>query len=282
MSELTFWLANDRAHFLSLLASVLSSTHYYAHEYAELVLPTIENEAIGALANPSTLALDIAHNIAFRRGLGNSLFAAAHSPITAADVKAYAQQAFSKSNIAVLGAGMTTEALSSAVNAAFGSGSSSGPTLSSPSSAYHGGEQRVPLDPHTGQPTLLMAFGTNAPPTAELHVLQHLLGGQSSIKWTTGTSPLSLIAEKIPGAKAEAFLLPYSDASLFGVLISAPTSEGVRTIAKEVATTVKGTSFKEEDVKKAIAKAKFTEASKSSTSLDTLLTTAGPAVSVYS
>jgi ubiquinol-cytochrome c reductase core subunit 2 len=274
--------ADVRDHFLELLASVLSSTQYHQHEYAELVLPTIENESVAAMASPSIQALDIAHALAFRRGLGNSLFASAHAPITAADVKSYAQHAYAKSNIAVLGAGMTSETLSAAVKKAFGAGSGAG-GLSTPPVKYSGGEQRVPIDYHVApqaQPTLLIAYGTESAPSADLKVLPHLLGGQASIKWTTGTSPLSLIASKVPGAKAEAFLLPYTDAGLFGVMITAPTNEGLKSIASEVAKQIKSvTSVKDEELKKAVAKAKFADATSMSTSMETLLSIAGPAVS---
>ena len=275
-----------RDHFLSLLASVLSSTHYYPHEYSELVLPNVEAEALSALASPSTTALDIAHQLAFRRGLGNSLFASPHSPVSVSDVKSFAQQAFAKSNIAVLGAGISTDVLSKAVQKAFGSGSASGSGsgLNPGSSTYYGGEQRVPLDLHASpvaQPTMVIAYGSSSAPSAELKVLPHLLGGHPSIKWSPGASPLSQAAGKVPGASAEAFLLPYSDASLFGVVVTAPTSAGVATVAKEVGAVIKsaGKGVKDDEIKRAIAKAKFAEA----TALErtaSLIATAGPAVSL--
>ena len=278
--------AHDRSHFLSLLASVLSSTHYHSHEYQELVLPTIQGESLSALANPSTLALDLAHTLAFRRGLGNSLFASPHSPVTANDVKAFAHQAYAKSNIAVLGGGISTEALSKAVQSTFGSGSASGVSgLSGGSTTYYGGEQRVPLDLHAGpsaQPTMVIAFGAAGAPTPEQKVIPHLLGGATSVKWCSGTSLLSLIADKVPGGSIETTLYPYSDASLFTVKISAPTSEGVRTMAKEVAVAIKGASgAKADEVKKAVAKAKMAEALKFETHAG-LLSVAGPAVGCVS
>ncbi|RSH87202.1 ubiquinol-cytochrome c reductase core subunit 1 [Saitozyma podzolica] len=259
------FLRGDEAHFLNVLASVLSSTHFYPHEYAELVLPTIQAESLSALASPTTLALDLAHSTAFRRGLGNSLFASPHSPVSAADVKSFAQKAFAKSNIAVLGAGLSTDQLAKAVQSAFGSGSATGSSgLSGGSTTYYGGEQRVPLDVHAGpsaQPTLVIAYGSTGAPSADLKALPHLLGGVSALKWTPGSTPLSLAADKVPGASAKAFLLPYSDASLFGVVVTAPTSEGVAAVAKDVAAAIKAAgSAKDEEVKRAVAKAKFADA----------------------
>ena len=254
-----------RDHFLSLLAAVLSTTHFYPHEYAELVLPTIETESLAALASPITLAFDMAHSIAFRRGLGNSLFASSHSPVSAAQVKAFAQKAFAKNNIAVFGSGISADALSKAVQKAFGSGTGSGTGLSNGSTSYHGGEMRLPLDVHAApdaQPTMIIAYGTNST-APELKVLAHVLGGETSIKWSHGSSPLSQAAAKVPGASAKAFLLPYSDASLIGVVVTAPTSEGVASVAKDVSTALKGASkVKDDEFKRAVAKAKLDEASR--------------------
>jgi ubiquinol-cytochrome c reductase core subunit 2 len=268
-----------RDHFLNVLASVLSSTHYYPHEYSELVLPTIQSESLSALASSSTLAMDAAHSIAFRRGLGNSLYASPHSPVSAVEVKNFAQQAFAKSNIAVLGAGISTENLSKAVQSAFGSGSG-GESLSSGSSQYYGGEQRIPLDVHAGpgaQPTMVIAYGTTNT-SADLKVLPHLLGGETAVKWSHGTSPLSQVAAKVHGASAKAFLLPYSDASLFGVVVTAPTSEGVASVAKEVAGLMKGLKGKDEEIKRAVSKAKFYAATQLERH-ESLIATAGAAVS---
>lgn len=239
---------------------------------------------MSALAHPQTIALDLAHQLAFRRGLGNSLYASPNSPVTASDVKSFAQQAFNKSNIAVLGAGISTDELAKAVQSSFGgSSSSSANTLQGGSSTYYGGEQRVPLDAHAGplaQPTLLIAYGTSSAPTPEQKVLQQLLGGESNVKWTAGSSALAQAAAKVPGAQAKSFLLPYSDASLFGVAVTAPTSEAVAAVAKDVAAALKGAAKASGDeIKRAIAKAKFADAVSREQQLG-LITRAGPAVSL--
>lgn len=203
--------------------------------------------------------------------------------MTAADVKSFAQQAFNKSNIAVLGAGISTDALAKAVQSSFGgSASGSANTLSGGASKYFGGEQRVPLDAHAGplaQPTLIIGYGTSSAPTPEQKVLKELLGGESNVKWTAGSSALAKAAAKVPGAQAKSFLLPYSDASFFGVAVTAPTSEGVAAVAKDVAAALKGAAKASGDeIKRAIANAKFTDAVSREQQLG-LITKAGPAVS---
>jgi ubiquinol-cytochrome c reductase core subunit 2 len=274
----------SRAYFLSLLSSVLSSTYFHKYEYSELVLPTIQAEVQAATSIPSTLALDVAHQLAFRRGLGNSLFASPHSEVTAEQVKNFAQTAFAKSNLAVIGTGISTEALTKAVNSAFGApaagGSSAG--LATPATTYYGGEQRIPIDPHAGasaQPTLLIAYGSKNTGSADLCVLSALLGGTTNVKWSPGSSPLAQAAASVPGAEAKAFLLPYSDASLFGVTITAPTSEGVKTVSTKVAELLKAFKPSAEHVKRAVANARFQEALKSEKS-ESVIATVGTQVSL--
>ncbi|WVO15094.1 hypothetical protein L204_102738 [Cryptococcus depauperatus] len=265
------FLRGDEEHFLNVLASVLSSSQYYQHELKELVLPVVELESLAASTSPSVVAFDLAHAIAFRRGLGNSLYANRNYPVTIDGVKNYGDASFAKSNLAVVGTGISTEALAKAVESAFGSGtSSSGSKLSTPQSAYFGGEARVALDIHapaTSTPTVILAYGTSSPATADLKVLKHLLGGETSVKWTPGVSPLSKAADKLPGASAKAFLLPYSDAALFGVILSAPTSAQTKILAQEVASIIKnaGAEFKEDEVKRAVAKATFEDATSTET-----------------
>ncbi|WVQ80233.1 hypothetical protein IAT38_002338 [Cryptococcus sp. DSM 104549] len=271
-----------REHFIETLGAVLSSTSFLRHELNELVLPTVQSETISAHTSPSTVALDLAHSVAFRRGLGNSLFASPNYPVTIDDVSEYGKAAFAKANVAVIGTGISTEALSALVEKSFGHSAGKASTLASPKAEYFGGEARVPLDIHapaTSTPTMVIAYGSNSPATADLKVLKQLLGGTSSLKWTPGQSPLSQAAAKIPGASAKAFLLPYSDAALFGVLLSAPTSAETKALAQDVAQIIKsvGQGAKDEEVKRAVAKATFAEASSTET-LEGLVAAAGPAL----
>ncbi|EJT52726.1 peptidase M16 [Trichosporon asahii var. asahii CBS 2479] len=264
--------------FVPLLASVLSSTQFLPWEYSELVLPNVQGEAQAAAACPIAAGIDAAHAVAFRRGLGNSIYASPNSPVTLDNVKQFAQAAFAKNNIAVIGQGISTEALASAVQQSFGSGSAAGGNLSTSPSQYFGGEERLPLDTHSNpsaKPTLVIAYGQQGAETPELAVLPHLLGGESALKWVPGTSPLSKAAAKVPGAQVRSFTTGYSDAALFNIVIQAPTNEGVRSVAQEVAQAIKATSnISEEEFSRAIAKARFAEATKLDTAESLIVSTA--------
>ena len=264
----------------------MSSSQFHPYEFSELVVPTIQAETLTALQTPAVHALDVAHALAFRRGLGNSLFASPVGPVSAADVKSFASKAFAKDNLAIFGTGISTEALSEAITKAFGgaSGSASGSQLSSSASKYYGGEQRIQLDLHAAEfnaasrPTQIIAFGTTDISSPELRVIPHILDGASSLKWVPGTKPLAIAASKIPGSKVSSFVLPYSDAALIGVEVSAPTSEGVKTLSKEVVELMKSLGAgSEEEVKKAVAAARFEQASQSENRLG-LVASYGPRV----
>ena len=100
-----------RAFFVDVLSSFLTSAKFTRYELTEWVGPVSDAEATAALADPATRALDLAHALAFRNGLGNSLFATPGHHVSEEDVKTFAQSAFGAGNVAVLGTGIDPAAL---------------------------------------------------------------------------------------------------------------------------------------------------------------------------
>lgn len=221
----------------------------------------VESDAALAESDPATQALEVAHLLAFRSGLGASLFASPHSHITAEDIKSFAATAFTKGNIAVIGTGIDQSALAQLVEKTFSTApSSSSPTTASPS-AYYGGETR--LQAHGGLQTVFIGFGATGKPTPDVATLSAYLSPESSVKWSQGISPLAASLPK--GTSVRSVYLPYSDATLFGLLVQGPTSASVKEagiaavkLLKEAAA---GNGIKPEALKSAIAKAKFSAAS---------------------
>ncbi|KAM0754956.1 LuxS/MPP-like metallohydrolase [Meredithblackwellia eburnea MCA 4105] len=256
------FLKGDEGFFTEVLGDALTKAKFAAHEYNEEVIPAVASEYEQAIADPATYALDIAHQLAFRTGLGNSLFASPHAAVDYKSAATFAQSAFSTpSNFSVVSTGVDSGALSSLVSEFFVP-TSSGGSVSTPKASYYGGEIRVPGAGHSHSPIdhFLVAFKGTPASEVELTVLRHLLGGESSVKWSPGQSPLAKLAT--PTASAKAFNYGYSDAGLFGIFVSAPTAEvgGVAKSAVEALQTVaKGAS--DEAVKQAIQKAKFAAAS---------------------
>ena len=217
-----------------------------------------------ASQDPATYALDVAHSLAFRQGLGASLFASAGSAVTVSDVKAYAASAFSASNVAVIGTGIDEGLLKKLVEEHFDT--LSGAKAGGSASTYYGGETRVAPSPDShshGPNTVFIGFGSSSPSSPELAVLAAHLDPTPSAKWGSSSSPLSKALEK-GDVNVQAVYLPYSDASLAGFIVQSASAESVNGVVTEVAKAfkdIKGGALKGDALKGAVAKAKFRAAS---------------------
>ncbi|KAI0651058.1 ubiquinol-cytochrome C reductase complex core protein 2 [Trametes meyenii] len=267
------FLRGDEAFFVDVLSSFFTSTKFTRYELSELVAPTCEAETTAALSDPATHAVELAHALAFRHGLGNSLFATPGHHLSSEDVQAYAQSVFGANNVAVLGTGIDPAALEKLLEKSLGKFSSSSAPAASPSK-YFGGETRV--DTHGAAETVFIGFGTSGAPSAELAVLAAHLDPTPSVKWSKGTSPIS--AGVPVGASVQTVYLPYSDASLFGLLVQGQTTADVKEAGKAAVTALKAAgSLQGEELQKAIAKAKFAAAS-SIDRRDGFVSTLGPRI----
>ncbi|KAI0726962.1 Metalloenzyme, LuxS/M16 peptidase-like protein [Fomitopsis betulina] len=251
------FLRGDEPLFVDILSSFIKSAKYTRHELDEYVAPVCEAESTTAFSNPAVRALDLAHLLAFRTGLGSSPFTTPGSHISVEDVKAYAQNAFTPGNLAVLGTGIDAATLQKLVEQSLGSLSGTS-TLSSSSSSYYGGETRI--EAHGTPETIFIGFGTAGAPSAELAVLSAHLDPTPAIKWSTG---LSSIATNLPeGVNVKTVFLPYSDAALYGIVIQGADAERVKEAGKVAVAALKAAGdLKGDDLKKAVAKAKFNAAS---------------------
>ncbi|GAA5898491.1 ubiquinol--cytochrome-c reductase subunit 2 [Sporobolomyces salmoneus] len=253
------FLKGDEAYFAEALGDAITEAKFAPHEYAEEVVPQVAAEYEQAIRDSTTYAFDLAHQLAFRTGLGNSLFASPHTAVQHSAITSFAKTAFSPSNLAVIGSNVDAAQLKSLVGEFFVSGTPSSSSISSTASKYFGGEVRVPSVGHSPVDQFLVAFEGASAASPEFAVLRYLLGGESSIKWSTGSSPLAKLSST--NVSAQAFNLSYSDAGLFGILVKAPTAQVADVASKalsELKNVAKGAS--DEAIKQAIAKAKFAAA----------------------
>ncbi|KDQ56024.1 hypothetical protein JAAARDRAFT_133094 [Jaapia argillacea MUCL 33604] len=255
------FLRGDEEFFVDVLSSFITSAKYTRHEFEEFVLPSLEADSLAAQADPLTRALELAHTLAFRSGLGSSLFASPHAHLTHQDIQSYASSIFTKGNLAVLGTGIDQATLSKLVEKSLASLSASGAAPSTTPSSYFGGESR--LENAHGPQTVFIGFGATGVPSAELAALSAHLSSTPSVKWSQGTSPVSA---GIPeDASVQTVLLPYSDAALFGLIVQGATPEAVKEAAKVAVKALKEAAapggIKNEDFGKAVSKAKFQAAS---------------------
>ena len=248
-------LGNYREYFVDVLASFVTGARLAQYELNELVLPVVEADAVAASKDPATRALEVAHTIAFRHGLGASLFASQHPSFTIDDIKAFAASAFSTGNIAVLGTGIDQERLSKLVEKSLGKIPSSS-SATAASTKYYGGETRV--ESSNPLQTVFIGFGTTGAPSNDLAALASHIAPEPHVKWSKG---ISQISEATPaGTTVQTVYLPYSDATLMGVLVQGRDAADVKTAAQAAVKALKS-QVNETDAKRAIAKAKFRAAS---------------------
>jgi ubiquinol-cytochrome c reductase core subunit 2 len=263
------FLPGDEAYFVEVLANVISSTKFTPHEFNESVSPSVQSESAAASTDPVTQAIDLAHSIAFRSGLGSPLLASPHSHVTLEDVKSFASSVFNKDNIVVLGTGIDSAVLSKLVEKNLKGHTSSTKATSSPASRYFGGETRVLSQGH-GHPTIFIGYGTTGASSTELATLAAYLDPTPSLKWSQGSSPLASLPG---GATAQVVYQPYSDAALFGIVIQAPTEAALKEAGQKAVAGLK--NLKGAEVHKAVGKAKFAAAS-ALDARDGLASTLGP------
>ncbi|TRM60694.1 Metalloenzyme, LuxS/M16 peptidase-like protein [Schizophyllum amplum] len=240
------FLRGDEELFVDLLTTFATSAKFTRHEYLEYVTPIVEGETAAAASNPAVRAVELAHALAFRSGLGASLFAPAHTSVTHEDVKAFASSVFGKGNIAVLGTGIDQARLAALVEKSSLASLGTSTTSTSPST-YFGGETR--LDAHAGAQTVFIGFGSTGSP-AELAALAAYLSVEPALKWSQSSSAL---AAAIPeGASVKPVFLPYSDATLVGLLVQGQTPAAVKAAGTAAVKAIKSAgSIKDSDLKKA-------------------------------
>lgn len=234
--------------------------------------------------------MDAAHALAFHRGLGETITPCLSVPfekyLSSDALLEYAQQAYAKSNIALVGSGPNAADLSKWVGEFFKELPSTGSTSQfqvkpSTASKYHGGEQRI--SSKAGNAVVIAFPGSSAFGTSgykpEASVLAALLGGESTIKWTPGFSLLSQATQGFSQVRASTQNHTYSDAGLFTVTLSGK-AEKVASASKNTVDFLKKAAAGEiasEDIQKATALAKF-RALESAQTLETGLEASGSAL----
>ncbi|GAN08207.1 ubiquinol-cytochrome C reductase complex core protein 2 precursor [Mucor ambiguus] len=264
-------LKDDVELFAEILSDVVTKQKFQEHEFIDVAHQTAA-ESINALGNAEISAIEAAHHVAFRTGLGNSIFAKRTARVNNATVKSFAQSLFTSGNVALVGTGVDHEILQNLAETYLNLPSGK---LSLEATKYFGGETRIESVSNKGN--YVLAFegaALNSSEYAALQVLRQALGGEVNIKHTAGSGILAQTAAKFAeGTEIKAFNLGYSDAGLFGVQVSASTAETGAAIAaavEQLKAVAKGLSS--DDFSRAVAQAKYAATAGFETRLDTLET----------
>ena len=242
-------------------------TRLSGHELDEQVVPLMRLTQKKLLGDPSQIALNSVHGLAYHRGLGNPISPMSSTPfkkyIGIERIVSFAMAAYSKQNIAVVANGASRADLSKWIGEFYNDTFTSNDQIPQHTSTkYHGGEERIGHDKGN---TMILGFPGSSSFTSgssykpEIDVLTALLGGQSSIKWSSGFSLLSKATAKQSNMRVATEHLQYSDTGLLTVTLSGDAAH-VADASRNVVDTLKrvaGGEVSAEDIKKATAFAKF-------------------------
>lgn len=222
----------DLPFFVEALGDVVSNTLFAKYELNEDVIPLTLAESKIASKNAAYVSNEAALQAAFHNGLGNPLLAETYSPVSINDVKNYASQAFTKSNITVVGSSVIAKDLASLVEKNFGD-LSTGAGLSIPTTKAFAGDVRIKS---SGPSALTIAF-PNITAVPAYPIIAAALGGSSSVKYSNGNTILSRVAANT-GATINTSFTSYGDASVLAITISnasaSVTAEAAKSVAFEV------------------------------------------------
>lgn len=223
------------------------------------------------LSSTKAMAKTSVHGLAFHHGLGEPLHPTSSVPMKkylhAEYIAAYATAAYAKPNFAIVANGADHGELTKWVGEFFSQAPSKAaqgvPDLTSPPTKYYGGEERIA---HDAGNTMILAFPGSSSFTGgsykpEISVLASLLGGRSSIKWSSGFSLLGKAGAPFSGVSIKTKSAIYSDAGLLYVRLqgSAQAVRDAATAAVDAIKKIAGGDINSEDIKKARALAKFKE-----------------------
>ncbi|CAG8792498.1 10623_t:CDS:2, partial [Racocetra fulgida] len=193
------------------VAHFLKNFAFKQHEFS-YIKESVNFERGAASAIPDVTVMNAAHSVAFRHGLGNSLFADDATKVSnSSDVKAFANKVYIAPNIMIVGTSVNHGELLNLTDSLFQNISHAVPSTPI-ASKYFGGECRIstPGDSHFVLAFLGAPAGT--PDYAALQILRFLVDGEKHTKWGEGVNVLAQRASKLEDTKISFFNTGYSDA----------------------------------------------------------------------
>ncbi|KAK6460392.1 ubiquinol-cytochrome-c reductase complex core protein 2 mitochondrial precursor [Scheffersomyces coipomensis] len=231
----TSFLKADLPYFVEALGNVLVNTSFRPHELVENVYPTAKADYETAIKSNSYVGLEELHELSFRKGLGNGLLYDGSNKITLDEIKQFAQQAYTKSNVSVFGAGAVEEDLVKFINESPFAELPTGETIKSSVSIFKGKESRIKT---YGESAVLVGIPIKPTEFGKFEVLSSAIG--SSVLSSDISAPLF----NLPGVDASSTVLKYQDAGLFVITIKGASSADVSAAVKQVKKIVESADLK--------------------------------------
>ncbi|KAJ3228086.1 ubiquinol-cytochrome c reductase core subunit 1 [Clydaea vesicula] len=219
----TDFLRDDLVDAVPLLVNNIFNRSLEPYEFLD-ARRLVAEESKAALNEPSVFLADSLHRVAFRTGLGNSLFASTETlnDLKRSHINNFTSKFFTPNRIAVIGSGVNQKDLISLLETAFkNSMLGSNSNFLQQRSKYYGGEERYSSghsEAHYALAFPSTSFNSNEYPTAL--VLRALLDGSRRSPWGIVNGSSSLLANAASSScSVVAFNTSYSDAGLLGFYI---------------------------------------------------------------
>jgi len=231
----TEFLRDDLVDAVPLLLKNALNTHCYPYELSKAVeAAAVETES--ELSDPKTKVLDLLHQVAFRSGLGHSLFGASEAVqgLSRADVSEFVSKNVTAGRVAIVGTGISHSELVALVESQFEKTPLSTNHATIAKSRYFGGEARIEGGPGS-EALVALAYpsvAVSSPEHPAALVLKAVLDTSKRTAWGSFGGSTGLLASAgTPETNVSAFNVAYSDVGLFGFFIQG-TDEQIKRATK--------------------------------------------------
>jgi ubiquinol-cytochrome c reductase core subunit 2 len=240
------FLRDDAVDVVPTLVKNTFNKEFQVYEFLDILKGTNE-QSLSALNDPTTLVYEKLHQTAFRKGLGNPLFASeeALDDLNRAKVLDFVGN-IGADGVVVVGSGIAHSDLKQLVQEAFESVPIPSKTTPKVVSKYFGGETRIEAGPSSSA-VYAVAFpgaSLNSEDYYPALVLQELFHGESKVKY--GTPSKGTESTNVSGFSAS-----YSDAGLVGFVVEGANVEIKDIVKKTIASVSQATAEQVEAAKKA-------------------------------
>ena len=224
------------------LISHMFNSSYAPFEFLQ-AKELVARETNSALADRQTEVFESLHSLAFRKGLGYSLFAKEEciSELTRADLSEFAARTFAANRIAIVGSGVAAQDLGEYVAKGLETVNLAGKGLEYNPTFYYGGETRLDKGP-SSEAHFVVAYPSvswASPSYAASLVLEAVLDGHRRVSHGSLSGSACLLSEASTDVTSvHSFGVHHSDAGLLGFYIKGKDAD-VSSVASKAISALK-------------------------------------------
>ncbi len=229
------------------LISHMFNSSYAPFEFMQ-AKQLVELETNAALLDPRTEVFEALHALAFRKGLGYSLYAKDSdiAQLSRADLSEFAARTFAANRVAIVGTGVSANDLAEYVSKGLEKVSIASKGLEYNPSFYYGGETRL-YKGSGSEAHFVVAYPSvswASPSYAASLVLEAVLGGQRRVMHGSLSGSACLLSSACTeGTSVHSFGVHHSDAGLLGFYVKGKDTD-VNSVASKAISALKSIAAK--------------------------------------